>query len=89
MTNLFDPSLGAAAQAAPVPVVPAATLFTGLGDDAWRDASKALSLDYDVVVPGLARPFHPWQAAAYVYANDSIARWGGRRRSPRRVTAPW
>jgi SWI/SNF-related matrix-associated actin-dependent regulator 1 of chromatin subfamily A len=77
MTNLFDPSLGAAAQAAPVPVAPAATLFTGLGDDAWRDASKALALDYDVTVPGLARPFHPWQAAAYVYANDSIARWGG------------
>ena len=77
MTNLFDSSLTAAAQAAPAALPPVAAVFHGLGDDAWRDASKALALDYDINVPGLARPFHPWQAAAYVYATDAIARWGG------------
>jgi hypothetical protein len=78
MTNLFDPNLGAAAHAAPIaPVAPPAVAFTGLGDDAWLAASKALTLDHDIVVPGLARPFHPWQAAAYEYAQASIARWGG------------
>jgi len=77
MSNLFDPALGAAAQAAPLPVLPVAAVFTGLGDDAWRAASSALTLDRDIVVPNLARPFHPWQAAAYEFANASIARWGG------------
>jgi SWI/SNF-related matrix-associated actin-dependent regulator 1 of chromatin subfamily A len=74
MTNLFDPTLAAAAAAAPVTPVVA---FHGLGDDAWLAASKALAPAAPVVIPGLARPFHPWQASAYLYAQASIARWGG------------
>ena len=79
MTNLFDPTLAAAAATPPI-VIPTPTLAAmaaGLGDDAWRDASKALALDYDLNVPGLVRPFHPWQAAAYEYSLASIDRWGG------------
>jgi Helicase conserved C-terminal domain len=73
--NLFDPNLAAQAQAAPVaqPVV----AFHGLGDDAWLAASQALAPDAPVEVPGLVRPFHPWQSAAYLFAQQSIARWGG------------
>ena len=73
--KLFDQSVLAAAQAAPIYIPP--TIPLGLGDDAWRDASKAIRLDHDIVVPGLVRPFHPWQAAAYEFALASIARWGG------------
>lgn len=70
--SLFDPSL--LAQANVVPAVPAAA-FTGLGDDAWLDASRSLA---DEAHPqGMVRPFLPWQAAAYNYANASISRWGG------------
>lgn len=76
--NLFDPSITAAATAAPVAAVaPVAPLAAILGDDTWRDASKAITLDHDVVIPGLVRPFYPWQLAAYEYALASIARWGG------------
>jgi hypothetical protein len=76
MTNLFDPTLAAAANAAPL-TPPPAVLFTGLGDDAWHAASKALAPATDVVVSNLVRPFHPWQASAYAYATAAIARWGG------------
>lgn len=77
MTNLFDPTLGAAA-AVPAPITPPpAVAFTGLGDDAWHAASGALTLDHAVVVADMVRPFHPWQAAAYEFANAAIARWGG------------
>lgn len=74
MTNLFDPTLAAAAAAAPKPVIAA---FAGLGDDTWFAASSALAPASPVVVPNMVRPFHPWQATAFIYANDSIARWGG------------
>jgi SWI/SNF-related matrix-associated actin-dependent regulator 1 of chromatin subfamily A len=63
--------LSAAASAAPAPIARLATM----GDDAWLAASKALEAEANVV--GMARPFYAWQAAAYLYANDSIARWGG------------
>ena len=76
MTNLFDPNLlsalqGAAATA-PTPVV---RLAPGLGDDSVLAASNLLSATANV--EGMLRPFQAHQAAAYHFANDSIARWGG------------
>lgn len=71
--SLFDPNL--LAQASVAPVAPAFVAPAGLGDDAWLAASKALAA---VAHPqGMVRPFLPWQAAAYQFCNDSIARWGG------------
>lgn len=70
--SLFDDNLLSMANTAVVAPVAA---FHGLGDDAWLDASRALTATAHPV--GMVRPFLPWQAAAYNYANDSIARWGG------------
>lgn len=70
--SLFDSNLLAAA-ATPTVAPPAA--FTGLGDDAWLALSS--SIEGEALVPDMHRPFLPWQASAYHYANASIARWGG------------
>lgn len=48
----------------------------GLAGDDVLVASQAVSLDYEVTVPGMTRPFRPYQSPAYVAARDAIARWG-------------
>ncbi len=58
------------------PAVPAPIVVAGLGDDSVLAASVALSVDYPVTIPGLVRPMLPHQAAAFVAAQASIARWG-------------
>jgi Helicase conserved C-terminal domain len=78
--TLFKSNLTAAAHQAVVSAVPtiaAVPMVAGLGDDGVLAASKALSLATPVEVPGMARPFQAHQTAAYAYALDSIARWGG------------
>ena len=74
MTNLFDSNILAAASAPAAPL-PIASFTGGLGDDAWMAASRALDTDTPVHLPGMMRPFLPWQGAAYLFAIDSIARW--------------
>jgi len=70
--SLFDDNLLSMANVAPAAPVAA---FHGLGDDAWLQASRSLAATAHP--QDMVRPFLPWQAAAYNYANDSIARWGG------------
>jgi hypothetical protein len=70
---LFGSNVTAAAAAVPQHAAPRP--FGLAGDDVLA-ASQALSLDYEVTVPGMARPFRPYQAPAYVAAQDAIARWG-------------
>ena len=73
--SFFSTTVTEAATAAPVaPVVPA---FQGLGDDTWLARSSALEPHVPVTITSMQRPFHPWQASAYLFANESIARWGG------------
>jgi len=73
---LFSQALTAAAaqQAAPSPVV----TIAGLGGLDVLEASQALALSADVTltVPGMVRPYRPWQAAGHVAANAAIATWG-------------
>lgn len=71
--DLFTNDILTAATVA-APAMPVAHL-AAMGDDAWHAASKALTADANVL--NMVRPFLPWQAAAFIYANDSIARWGG------------
>lgn len=73
--SFFSNTITAAATAAPV-AAPAAP-FHGLGDAAWLAASSALEPSVPVTVTDMVRPFHPWQAAAYLFALESITRWGG------------
>jgi hypothetical protein len=66
----------AATQALASVIVPPTPLIIipGLGADNVLAASKALAA---IAHPqGMLRPFLPHQAAAYLYARDSIARWG-------------
>lgn len=74
-SNMFDPNLFAALGAAAAAPAPVAPLAPGLGGDDVLAASKALSAE--AAVTGMARPFLPHQAAAYLYTMGSIARWGG------------
>ena len=53
---------------------PSAVQPTGVGGDDVLRASSALTAE--ATVPGMTRPFLAHQAAAYLYATDSIARWG-------------
>ena len=59
----------------PAPVAPFIPMAAGLGDDTVLAASGALSAD--ATVPGMLRPFMPHQAAAFLYCQGAIARWGG------------
>ena len=71
--SLFKSASAAAAIAA----APAPTLARGLGDDSVLLASQALVTIDPIEVDGMARPFLDHQAAAYAYAIDAFARWGG------------
>lgn len=62
--------------ATPAPTaLPIVSLAAGLGGDDILQASNALT--GTVSVPGMLRPFMPHQAAAFLYTQASIARWGG------------
>ena len=71
--SLFSSNVTAAAAA---PSAPAPLLPPGLADNDVLLASQALTTEAPVTVPGMARPFLAHQGAAYLYAVDSIARWG-------------
>jgi len=75
MNTLFDTSILAAA-AAPAQAKPVFAATT-LGNAEWLAASSALTTDTVVAVPGMLRPFHAWQAAAYLHLQSIVAAWGG------------
>lgn len=71
------PLFSQAVKTAAVEFTPTATpLASGIGNDSVLRASQALSVATPVLLPGMARPFLDHQAAAYIYAVDSIKRWG-------------
>lgn len=57
--------------------VAAKPIVAGMGDDAWFDASKALSTTTVIDTPGMMRPFLPWQSSAFAQVEAILSRWQG------------